>query len=117
MAEDDAVSVGAGKASALESEKAFGSEAAEGPQESKAKGILRDAIRRVMEDIERHEDAAKRHLQQAADLRKDLRDSIAFLQKQGEKAVAAGTSHHESTEPSAKAKAKSSSGRRPARKK
>jgi hypothetical protein len=39
------------------------------------------------------------------------------LQKQGEKAVAAGTSHHESTEPSAKAKAKSSSGRRPARKK
>ena len=50
-----------------------------------AKGILQEAIRKVMEEIEHHENEAKKHLQQAAQLRKDLRESIAFLQEQGEK--------------------------------
>ena len=53
--------------------------------ESKARGMLRDVIHRVMQEIEHHETEARRHLQQAAELRKDLRDSIAFLQAEGEK--------------------------------
>jgi hypothetical protein len=60
----------------------------EHPQErgvSSAKGLLQEAIRKVMEEIEHHENEAKKHLQQAAELRKDLRESIAFLQEQGEK--------------------------------
>jgi hypothetical protein len=54
---------------------------AEGQQESGTKGMLREAIRKVMEEIEHHEREAKRHLQQAKALRKDLRDSFAFLQE------------------------------------
>ena len=54
-------------------------------QESGAKGMLRDAIRSVMEEIERHEAEAKKHLQQAAILRKELRESIAFLHEQAGK--------------------------------
>jgi hypothetical protein len=60
---------------------------AAGQQESRTRGILREAIRKVMEEIEYHEKEAQQHLQQAAQLRKDLRDSLAFLQKQGEKAA------------------------------
>jgi len=71
--------------SAAEVKKATDVEVAETPPESQARGILRDAIRKVMEEIERHEVEAKKHLQQARELRKDLRESIAFLQEQGEK--------------------------------
>jgi hypothetical protein len=111
----------AGSATA-EGEKATGAEAVERSPESKTQGILRDAIRRVMEEIERHEIEAKAHLQQAADLRKDLRESIAFLQKQGEKAppssVVEAPLHRKIAEGGAKEKAKdSAAGRKRARKK
>jgi hypothetical protein len=53
--------------------------------ESKARGMLRDVIHKVMEEIEHHETEARRHLQQAAGLRRDLRESLAFLQAEGEK--------------------------------
>ena len=53
--------------------------------ESKASGMLRDVIHKVMEEIEHHESEARRHLQQAAELRRDLRESLAFLQTEGEK--------------------------------
>jgi hypothetical protein len=57
----------------------------ESPPEGHSKGVLRDAIQKVMEEIEHHEREAKRHLQQAEDLRKDLRESFAFmLQQEGE---------------------------------
>src|SRR5260370_41087032 len=58
--------------------------AAEAQPESGARGMLRDAIEKVMKEIEHHEAEAKRHLQLAAELKNDLRESIAFLRKQGE---------------------------------
>jgi hypothetical protein len=64
--------------------------AAEVQPESHARGILRQAIEKVMEEIEHHEEEAKKHSQQATQLRKDLRESIAFLQAQGAKAVPTG---------------------------
>jgi hypothetical protein len=51
------------------------------PEESRTRGMLRDAISKVMDEIAHHEKEAKRHLQMAAALRKDLRDSFAFLQE------------------------------------
>jgi hypothetical protein len=100
---------------ASEGKTATGSEAAGGPPESRAQGILRDAIQKVMGEIERHENEAKTHLQQAAELRKDLRDSIAFLQKQGEKvpptSVADNPPSRKFADESTKAKIKGSAGR------
>jgi hypothetical protein len=61
-----------------------GAEVPQSARESKTRGILRDAIRKVMEEIEHHEAEGKRHFQLAADLRKDLRESIRFLQEQGD---------------------------------
>jgi hypothetical protein len=52
--------------------------------ETGARAVLRDAIQKVMKEIEHHESEAQRHLQTAATLRKELRESIAFLRKQGE---------------------------------
>jgi hypothetical protein len=43
--------------------------------------MLREAIQKVMEEIEFHEREAKHHLQLADELRNDLRDSFAFLQE------------------------------------
>ena len=56
-----------------------------------AAGVLRDAIQKVTEEIEQHEREAKRHSQQAKDLRAELRESFSFLLGQGgkEKAAAA----------------------------
>jgi hypothetical protein len=49
-------------------------------QGSGAKGMLREAIQKVMEEIAYHEREAEKHVQMAKALRKDLRDSFAFLQ-------------------------------------
>jgi len=54
-------------------------------QDDGARGLLRDAIQKVMEEIEHHERQARHHLQQATELRKALRESISFLHEQGEK--------------------------------
>jgi hypothetical protein len=51
--------------------------------------MLREAIQKVMEEIAHHERAAKKHTQMAAALRKDLRDTFAFLQGQEGKGKAA----------------------------
>jgi hypothetical protein len=56
-----------------------------GHEKSGAKGILREAIQKVMEEIEHHEREARHHLEQAAELRKALRESISFLHEEGEK--------------------------------
>ncbi len=53
--------------------------------ESGTRGVLRDAIQKVLEEIAHHETEAKKHLQQAQELRKDLRESFAFLQDRGPK--------------------------------
>ena len=58
---------------------------AAGHEEGGARGILREAIQKVMHEIEHHEKEARHHLQQAAELRKALRESISFLNEQGEK--------------------------------
>src|SRR5438067_2491668 len=58
--------------------------AAQGRPESSTKGMLREAIQKVMKEIEHHEREAKKHLQHAKALRKDLRDSFAFLQERKE---------------------------------
>jgi hypothetical protein len=79
-------------------------ETAEEQPESRARGMLRQAIQKVMEEIEQHEVEAKQHLQQAAQLRKELRESIAFLQAQGAKAIPSG--HAGSAGPSTTEKAK-----------
>jgi hypothetical protein len=47
--------------------------------------MLRKAIQNVMGEIEYHEREAQKHLQQAAELRKELRDSLRFLQEQARK--------------------------------
>jgi hypothetical protein len=49
---------------------------------STAKGILKEAIQKVMEEIQFHEREAQKHRQQAEALKRDLRDSFAFLQEQ-----------------------------------
>jgi hypothetical protein len=48
--------------------------------------MLRDAIQKVMEEIALHEKEAREHKQQADALRRDLRESFAFLQDQKGKA-------------------------------
>jgi hypothetical protein len=53
------------------------------PPDSRTRGMLRDAIQKVMDEIERHENEAKKHLQQARDLRRELQESFAFAQKEG----------------------------------
>jgi hypothetical protein len=55
-------------------------------QESSTRGMLREAIQKVMEKIEFHEREAKMHLHQAEELRNELRDSFAFLQERKGKA-------------------------------
>jgi hypothetical protein len=59
--------------------------------ESRTRGILRAAIHKVMEEIEHHEREAKEHLKQAEALRKDLRESVAFLLEQGKIKEIAGS--------------------------
>lgn len=54
--------------------------------ESRTREMLRKAIQNVMGEIEYHEVEAQKHLQQAAELRKELRDSLRFLQEQARKA-------------------------------
>jgi hypothetical protein len=51
------------------------------PDEGGAKEILKDAITKVMEEISHHEKEAKRHVKQAESLKRDLRESFAFLQE------------------------------------
>jgi hypothetical protein len=58
--------------------------------ESRTRGILREAIHKVMEEIEHHEREAREHLKQAEALRKDLRESVAFLLEQGKVKQMAG---------------------------
>jgi hypothetical protein len=53
-----------------------------------AKGILREAIQKVMRQISHHEKEAQKHLLQAQELRKDLRESFEFLQERGGKGEA-----------------------------
>jgi hypothetical protein len=60
--------------------------ATEQPPESRTREMLRKAIQNVMGEIEYHEAEAQKHLQQAAELRKELRDSLRFLQEQARKA-------------------------------
>jgi hypothetical protein len=46
-----------------------------------AKEMLKGAITKVMEEISHHEKEARRHVKQAESLKRDLRDSFAFLQE------------------------------------
>ncbi len=62
---------------------------AEVQPESRTRGMLRDAIQKVMAEIAYHETEAKKHRQQAEELRKDLRESFAFLQVRGDKGKSA----------------------------
>jgi hypothetical protein len=48
--------------------------------ESRTRGMLRDAIKKVMAEITHHENEAKKHKQQAEELRRELRESFAFVQ-------------------------------------
>jgi len=77
------------------------------PDESSTKGMLRDVIHKVMEEIEHHEREAKKHTQKAAELRRDLRESFAFVQeaRKGD-AKPAKAEESKPAEPSAKVKAK-----------
>jgi hypothetical protein len=58
--------------------------ASAGASESGTRAMLRDAIQQVIDEIDRHECEAKRHLEQAQELRKELRESVAFLQSGGQ---------------------------------
>jgi hypothetical protein len=91
--------------------------------ESGTRAILRDAIQKVMDEIAHHEREAKRHLQQAQELRKELRESVAFLQAGGQASKVAETGDErraaKAAEPAAKAKARDGDdkGNRPVAKK
>ena len=74
--------------------------------ESSTKGMLRDVIHKVMEEIEHHEREAKKHTQKAAELRRDLRESFAFVQE-AKKSDAKPAKAEESKPAEASAKAKS----------
>jgi len=70
-----------------DSSQAHGPAAAHPPRreeerESPAKGMLKEAITKVMEEIEFHEREAHKHRQQAEALKRDLRESFAFMQEQ-----------------------------------
>jgi hypothetical protein len=65
--------------------------------ESRTKGMLQDAIQKVMDEIAYHEQEAKSHLQQAEALRRDLRDSFAFLQGREGKGKPTGTGREDAT--------------------
>ncbi len=58
---------------------------AEPEAESDTGRMLREAINKVMAQINHHQREAKKHLQRAEELRKDLRESFAFLQDQKSK--------------------------------
>jgi len=58
-------------------------ETPEAQPESRTRSMLREAIQKVMEEIEHHEKEAKKHMKQAEALRRDLRESVAFLMEQG----------------------------------
>jgi uncharacterized membrane-anchored protein YhcB (DUF1043 family) len=60
--------------------------AADAHLESRTREMLRKAIQNVMGEIDYHEMEAQKHLQQAAELREELRDSLRFLQEQARKA-------------------------------
>lgn len=72
--------------------------------DSGTRAVLRDAIQKVMDEIQHHEREAKRHLQQAQDLRKELRESVAFLQAGGQPARPGESS--KTAEPGPKAKSR-----------
>src|SRR6266404_3817656 len=74
--------------------------------ESSTKGMLRDVIHKVMEEIEHHEREAKKHTQKAAELRRDLRESFAFVQDKKIDAKPARSEESKPAESSPKAKAK-----------
>lgn len=64
-----------------------------------ASGVLREAIQKVVEEIEQHEREAKKHAQQARDLRSELRESFSYLLEQGEKRKSATSPEVESSLP------------------
>src|SRR5260370_727380 len=70
------------------------------------KGSLRAATHRVREGIEHNEREAKKHRKRAAELRRDLRESFAFVQDKKSDARPARTEESKPAEPIAKAKAK-----------
>jgi hypothetical protein len=100
------------------------SESAEaGQPQGGARAALHEAIRNVMDEIEHHERQARHHLEQAAALRKALRESISFLNEQGEKrpplkiAVGGRAAKAVALPPGASDKQDAASGRHPRSKK
>jgi hypothetical protein len=86
-------------------EEAENSSAAETSEESSTRAALRQAIEKVMGEIEHHEREAQRHWQQATVLRKELRESMSYLQAQAKKSVApAGPEENASVPAAAKEK-------------
>lgn len=55
------------------------------------RGVLQGAIQKVMEEIDRHEQQAKRHLQQAEDLRKELLEGIRIVKQEARASAKAAT--------------------------
>jgi hypothetical protein len=71
--------------------------------------MLRDAIQKVKAEIAHHENEAKKHLQLANELRKDLRDCFTFFQQWGTKeeaTIAAESASVINAEPATTASAK-----------
>jgi hypothetical protein len=63
-------------------------QAAAGPSgtaEGNARNLLREAIEKVTAEIAYHDSEAQKHRRQAEELRKELRETYAFLQSGGKK--------------------------------
>lgn len=52
------------------------------PPESSVRGILQGAIQKVMDEIDHHEQEARRHLQQAEDLRRELQEGFRIVKQE-----------------------------------
>jgi type I site-specific restriction endonuclease len=80
------------------SENSASQPAAAEPRETGTGRILREAIHRVMDEIEHHKKEAQKHLQQVEELKRDLRESFACFPEQqitGKRADASLKSRHE----------------------
>lgn len=61
---------------------AMSGQSAPPPSEGSVRGVLQGAIQKVMAEIDQHEHAAKRHLQQAEDLRKELQEGFRIVKQE-----------------------------------
>lgn len=74
---------------------------ASGGSEGTVRGILQNAIQKIMDEIGQHEEAARRHLQMAEALRKELQEGFKLARHEARSKMPAadGTDEPAATDP------------------